>query len=265
VNRKPRIVGWRRSGAPIWSAAGASPDDPSNGDASGGTGSGTGTGSSGSGSGTGEGGSGNASGDGNTGEDDKVTLTKAEHTELLERITATENRMRAADQRASAAERKIQDKENEGKPELDRVKAERDAAVEERENFKSQLRKAAIKLAFLTVPGIQWHDPAVALKLVESDLPDDVVGKDGMVDEKTVERVAKQLASEKKFLVKTEGEGSGDGKSGKGGSGGSGSGGSGGSPSGSNVGSAGTGADKDKAARSQQLRSRMPALGGRTR
>jgi hypothetical protein len=267
VNRRPRIVGWQRSGAPIWSAAGASPDDSSNGDTSGGAGLGTGSGTGGSGSGTGEGSSGNASGDGNTGEDDKVTLTKAEHAELLDQIRNLDARMKAADQRASNAERKIQDKENEGKPELDRVKAERDTAVEERDTIKDQLRKVAIKLAFVTVPGIQWHDPSVALKLVESELPDDVVGKDGTVDDKAIERVAKQLASEKKFLVKTEGEGSGEGKGGgKPGGSGSGSGGSGGgAPSGSSVGSSGNGADKDKAARKQELGRRIPALGGRGR
>jgi cell division protein FtsB len=195
-------IGFRSDGRPIFPVAGASPDDPSNdpGGDDGGSGDGGGSGSEGGdGAGTGDG----SEGDGGKPEDDeKVSKSELERTRI---------RMQAADRRAAAAEQKLKEIEDKDKTELEKATGQVETLTSENSELKKENTLLKAKVSFLGSNEHSWHDPDVALNLIDLS---EVMNEDGTVDKKALKSEMDKLAKDKPYLVKSAGSGKpeGDGK-----------------------------------------------------
>jgi hypothetical protein len=162
--------------------------------------------------------------------------------ELARQLADTERRMKAADKRADAAEKKVKDAEKAEQDELTRAKTELEEKEAELKELRGTLTSLRLSNAFLTANKHAWHDPDTALSLAQSGgyLEDVVDEESGDVDKKALGSALDRLAKDKKYLIKVEDKNTKeDGPSGESGGGRSDN-------------------QKDREARKQRLRNRMP-------
>ena len=202
-------LGFTKRGKAIWPVLGASPDDDSNDDGTGGDDDGE------------DGGAGSEGGskDDNGG---KAKTYSAEEYEALDR------RMRAADKRASEAEKKVKEREDKDKDESTRNKEAAEAKEAENSTLKAENLSLKAKVAFLTTTEHNWHNPDAALTLLGGKIKE-AVTEDGEVDKKALSGLMTELVKENPWLVKPKDNDEGDKKPPK---------------SGGDVGSGGKGGDK---------------------
>jgi hypothetical protein len=121
-----------------------------------------------------------------------------------------ERRMKAADRRSTQAEAKVKDLETQLAGKVDPKDVDK-ATREENDKLKPQVTKLVeqnknlmLQVAFLKANDIQWQDPEAALRL--ADLSDvDIDEETGQVDARALKAALKDLARNKKYLVKPKG------------------------------------------------------------
>jgi hypothetical protein len=183
---------------------------------------------------------GDKSGDGDDGDSGSDTVSKDE----FERLR---RRMEAADRRASEAEKKIKDAEDAKKDDLTKAQEAQTEAEDKIKGLEKQVSDLRLENAFLVANKHSWHDPEVALGLARTKgYLEDVTDDDGEVDKKALKKALDRLATEHKYLIKSEKK-SDDSPDG---------------PSGEPGGKRSTNQDDDKAKKAQ-LKSRFPILNGR--
>lgn len=234
TDRLRRVLGVTASGYLIPVVMGAEPDDPNkrkkDDEEDGGSGAGGDD-------------SGSEGDDGGSGTDDEDLTGKSLYTQSdVEKFI---NRMKAADQRAAKFEKQIKDGELAQKSEVEQARIKLQEAQQEIKAAKEELTKSRIHNAFLASNKYTWHDPEVALKLL--DIEDIQIGDDGKVT--GVAEAAEALAKAKPFLIKADSGDSGKSKEKPGG----------GKPSGSQppANNSNNTRDKDRAA----LLQKYPSLG----
>lgn len=208
---RPTILGYARSGKPIFAIAGGAGEGEGGSEGEGGEGkegegSGEGSGEEGeegSGSEGGEG-SGGANDDGGKGGDEPVSR---------EEFNRVMQRMKAADRRASEAERKAEEYERKEKSDLENLQTDLDNTTKERDGLQEENQTLRMRLAVLTSAGSRFNDPEDVLRFVDyTDIADD----DGEIDKKAVKSALDDLAKNKPYLLRQEG-GEGEGGEGEGG------------------------------------------------
>lgn len=235
-------LGYRQDGSPFYLIGGASPDDPTNGDGTGGSGDGGAAGGSGSGSEDQSGGDGGSDAAGNN--SGGTTVSKEEFDRVIER-------MKAADRNAAAAAAKLKELEEKDLSEQEKI-AKRLPELEAQVNeLAAENKGLKAKVAFLGIDTHSWHDPDVALGQVDLS---EVIDADGNIDKKALKKSVEDLAKNKPFLVKSANDDK-SGGSGSGAQGNQGGTGSSGTPAGSG-GKPGSNQSLDEAA----LRKKYPAL-----
>lgn len=151
-----------------------------------------------------------------------------------------------------AAEAKAKQYEDKDKSDLERLKGDNESLNQKNEKLEATNKRLVLQQAFLNNKSVAWVDPedALDMALARFGLGDVEIGDAGEVDRKVVSKIIKEMAAEKKYLVKSEdatGEGSGT-KEKQGASGKS-----------YNSGKSGAQKGKDEAA----MAKRYPAMGGR--
>jgi hypothetical protein len=194
-----RAIGWRNArpgeatAQPFWTQAGGADDD--------GAGDGTGDGD-------GDGGDGDDSGDdGDDADDDKKSKggkdTPEDKVVPQSKYDQIKKQLSEADKKKSAAERELAAIRNKDKPEVDRVTAERDEAIKDRDTVTTNFTALARKYAFVATSNdldINWVNTGTALRV--ADLDDLEIGADGTVEGMAV--VLKQLAKDHPYLLKVK-------------------------------------------------------------
>lgn len=122
----------------------------------------------------------------------------------LEAVTA---RMKAADRNAAearkaleAANAKIKEFEDKDRSELEKAQNDAREAQEVRDKLNQTVSGLRMQVAFLSSNDVNWHDPAVALRLL--DTTDISIDDDGNV--KGMKEAIKRLADGHKYLVKSK-------------------------------------------------------------
>jgi hypothetical protein len=138
---------------------------------------------------------------GGSGDDDKP-VTREEFQKLFQR-------MQAADRRASTAETKLKEKEKAELGDLERAQRDAKEAQDKLKEVQGDLQTERLHNAFLASNTVTWHDPTIAMGMLDLD---GVQKDDGTIDHKALKAGITALAKEKPFLVKTEEEGQGGGR-----------------------------------------------------
>jgi hypothetical protein len=114
----------------------------------------------------------------------------------------------AAKREAADAKAKAQKYEDAEKTEAERLTGERDSLKTENAQLRATNQRLALGGAFRDA-GYDWHSPedALDMALKSFGLADVEIGEDGKIDMKAVKKIAKELATEKAFLVKTAASG----------------------------------------------------------
>lgn len=193
----PQQIGWR---APrpsevgpqaIWLCQGGADDDAGGGDDGGDAG--------------GDDDNDDADDDNDDGSADKATKkskapTQAEFDRQARHLSNADRKKQAAEKRASELEEELKALKTKDLPEAERLRTEHDAAVAERDSFKSQFEKLARTNAFLLASGelkITWANAADALRV--GDLDDLEIEADGTVP--GMADAVKELAKTKAYLL----------------------------------------------------------------
>lgn len=178
-----RALALRRNGSPVWPVMGASDDD---GDGSGDAGDDK---------------EGEAEDSGSSDEGEKDSSSESARVKELEaELNKVKTHRSRADQKREQLEQELKKLREKDLPEVEKVKAELDEAKKKGEQTSSAFRKLALTNAFLIASQkakINWHDPDVAR--VSANLSELEVGDDGQVD--GMEKIVKDLAKAKSFLV----------------------------------------------------------------
>ena len=121
----------------------------------------------------------------------------------LERM---KKRMAAADRRAAEADRKLREQEDAKKDALTKETDDLTAAQEEIKEKDGVIASLRLENAFLTSNKQSWHDPDTALGLAQTKgyLEGVVDEESGEVDKKLLKKALERLATEHKYLVKSE-------------------------------------------------------------
>lgn len=109
-------------------------------------------------------------------------------------------RMKAADSRAAKFEQELKQLRDKDLPEIDKLKRDFEETVKDRDALKVVNRNLSLQVAFLSDNTVTWHDPATALKLVDTS-------KVTIEDDGTVRGMRDALSALSKshtFLVKSE-------------------------------------------------------------
>lgn len=203
-----RAIGWRTArpgevGAqPIWTQAGGADDDG-----------GDGTGDD---DGSGDGDDADADADGDA-DDKKSKGTKDKPEDKVvpqSKFDQIKKQLSEADRKKSEALKELDALKNKDKPEVERVTAERDAAIKERDTVTTNFTSLARKYAFVATSNdlnINWVNTGTALRV--ADLDDLEIGADGTVE--GMATVLKQLAKDHPYLLKPKESADGDGEDGK--------------------------------------------------
>jgi hypothetical protein len=168
-------IGWMANGSPIFPIWGCDPGDD-------------------------EGGEVTAGGDEGGGEVTDVTeVGPGNPAELVTQIETLTRRLLAADRSKGELDKKLREYETQGQSELERANATVAELTEKLEATEQRATRATLEREVLKHPGYVWHDPEVALALI--DLTgvefDDETGKvRGVAD------ALKRLAASKPFLLK---------------------------------------------------------------
>jgi len=211
LKMRPRPLAWI-DGRPVWPFAGA--EGEGEGDNATGTQGGTGGAGSTQSGGTSDGGTSDKKDDAQSGgqssSDDKVERSEFE---------AIKQKMIAADRRAEAAEKKAKEYEDKDKGELEKATERAEAAEKRVQALEDELADMRLNQAMLTDPNYgadKWHDVEDVLTRLRKAVKDDgssvTIAEDGTV--KGVSAFLKQLATNKKYLLKTAAQNAGGGASG---------------------------------------------------
>jgi hypothetical protein len=158
-------------------------------------------------------------------------------------------RMKAADKRAAEAEAELQKIRDKDKTELERAQGQVGDLEKQVETLQSEVTTLRLQNAFLTSNKHTWHDGDTALALAQSKgYLDDIVDDEGTVDKKALGKALDRLATEHKYLVKTDEKKDDDDEPG--------------GPSGEPAGRRSDNS-KDEKAKAAQLRKRFPVLNNR--
>jgi hypothetical protein len=164
-------------------------------------------------------GGGDSGGSEGSGEKDKKGKGEGEDPAagLKSALEKERDRRRNARRERDEARARIAELEGKNTPELEQVTRERDTLKAENESLRETLHSNSRRLAFLSVPGLDWADPEDALAIAERfGLRDVEVEEDGEIDSSEVQRIAKELAEKKDHLLRKsvsqkDNNGSGDG------------------------------------------------------
>ena len=174
------VIGWMANGNPVYPIWGCDPGDEGT-------------------EGTGEGGTGTTEvvDDGTGG--DPTAVTPGNPEELARQLETLTRRLLAADKSKGDMERRLREFEDQGKSELDRATTQVQELTEKLERVTAEATRAKLEREILKYPGYTWHDPEVALALI------DLTGVE--FDEETgkvrgVADALKKLAVSKPFLLK---------------------------------------------------------------
>lgn len=181
--KHPRIIGWRRNGAPVYMIAGGAGE---------GEGSGEGSGEAGEGSGDGSGSDGEGS------------------TDWQDHARTWEKRAKADAKRAADLEAELTKLRDEGASESEKAlaKARKEAADEasktERERWAGRIIRAEVKAAAAGTFGdgddvVRFANPAAALRFL--DLDEFEVNDDGEVDSNAVKKALTDLLKREPYLA----------------------------------------------------------------
>lgn len=120
-------------------------------------------------------------------------------------LEAMRIRMQAADRNAAAARKALQDAEakikefeDKDKTELERFQTSATEAQAKLADAEQTIASMRLQIAFLSSNDVDWHSPAVALKLLDTS---GVAVEDGEV--KGMAEAIKKLAADNPYLVKT--------------------------------------------------------------
>lgn len=189
ISKTRRQIGTTSAGLAVFALSGAEKDDPDS----------TGV--------SGEGGDGDTQdgGEGSEGSEpaskkDGDVISKEEYDKIVDR-------MKAADRNAQAALAKVKEYEDKNKDEVTKATEraqELESAVKERDEVIKSLR---LENAFALNQKYSWHDPSDVMELVRRR--DDVsIDEDGKVV--GLDKALDDIASKKKYLVKSDGSDAGD-------------------------------------------------------
>src|SRR5688500_9646665 len=235
-----RAVYQRKNGAYVWPVLGASGDDGAGDDSDGDKGEDS------------DKKDGDESADDKSGEKKEEKDTRTDREKDLEaELDRVKKHRSAADKKRETAEQELKDLKKKDLPEAEKIVAERDEAVKDRDNWQGKYQALAVQTAFLKASqnaGITWHDADDAI--VAARMKDVSVEEDGSVS--GMKSIVTKLAKDKPHLVnapkKGEDEENQNGKAERG-------------PSGSGVGSgAGKGKGTAGAASREELLRKYPAL-----
>lgn len=111
---------------------------------------------------------------------------------------------KAAEKRADELQKKVDEADRAKRTELENAKADLDAKDKVIAAKDDTIRRLVIENAFMTLKGIEWNNPATALRLVDlSDVEfDEDTGKPK--DMKQLTKAAKALAETDPYLVKSK-------------------------------------------------------------
>lgn len=140
--------------------------------------------------------------------DDDKPVSRAEFQALFKR-------MQAADRAKTAAEAKIREHERAGQNELQKAQTDLEEANKKLHDLQEEVKTQRLQNAFLAANTVTWHDPEMAMSKIDLSL---VLQDDGTVDNRALKTAITNLAKEKPFLVKKDGE-DGGGKNGSTGTG----------------------------------------------
>lgn len=122
--------------------------------------------------------------------------------ELSDENARRRNNEKRLEAELEAQRTKLKEFEDKDKSELERTSGERDELKTKLDQEVSTNRELRLTNAFLMTNTVTWHDPAMALRSLNTT---DVVTKDGDIDEKALKTAIEKLAKEKPFLVKSDG------------------------------------------------------------
>lgn len=211
LKMRPRPLAWI-GGRPVWPVAGAE-----------GEGEGGETGGAQGGSGGTGGAQGGSTSDGSTGgetkkEGDGERQTSSD-TVSREEFDRIRNQLSAADKKREEAEKRAKEYEDKDKGELEKATERADTAEKRVQALETQLADMRLSEAMLTdkeYGADKWHDPEDVLVRLRKAAKDDAssvsIAEDGTV--KGISAFLKQLATNKKYLLKTPAQGAGGGASG---------------------------------------------------
>lgn len=198
--RRPRIIGWRRNGCPIWSVAGGSENATEN------------TGGDDSGENTDAGGGGEDQSDEQE-EPDESEDQKDERESPAKTRADKEyrerTRRRAAEQERDRLKAQLEEIEDRDKSDLERATKRASKAEERVQVLEPTVKRQAIEIAFLKASNgdarrrpISWVDADDVLTLVAKELSGITVGDDGEIDMDEVRSVVDDIAKRKSHLVR---------------------------------------------------------------
>lgn len=128
------------------------------------------------------------------------TAQPTEADTLRAELERQRTRTQAADKRAADNEAKLRQLLDKDLPEVEKLKRDHEAAVQERDKLKESNQQLALQVAFLGDNTVAWHDPQTALKLV--DISQVTIGEDGRVS--GMKEALTALSKSHPYLVKTD-------------------------------------------------------------
>jgi len=151
------------------------------------------------------------------GDDDAEVLRKKlkNRKDQAARQDAEIKRLKAVEKKADELQKAKDEQDRKGRTELENLKADVEAKDKALAAKDDTIRRLTIENAFMSLDGIEWHNPAKALKLVDLSEVEFDPDSGAVKDRKQLVKAAKKLADEEPYMVKSKTDVSKDTPSGK--------------------------------------------------